>query len=77
MGNRLDFIVDAVGTLPALNTALQHQYDRAESAYTRADFPTAKTLFESLLLTLDAFPGETRELRVKVRTNLARIRRPA
>lgn len=73
IGNRLDFIVEAVGTLPALNSTLQHQYDRAESAYTRADFPTAKALFESLLLTLDTFPGETRELRVKVRTNLARI----
>lgn len=73
MGNRLDIIVEAVGTLPALHSTLQHQYDRAESAYTRADFPTAKTLFESLLLTLDTFPGETNELRVKVRTNLARI----
>ena len=73
IGNRLDFIVEAVGTLPALHSTLQHQYDRAESAYTRTDFPTAKTLFESLLLTLDTFPGETNELRVKVRTNLARI----
>lgn len=73
IGNRLDFIVDAIGTLPALHSSLQHQYDRAESAYTRADFPAAKTLFESLLLTLETFPGDTRELRVKVRTNLARI----
>jgi tetratricopeptide (TPR) repeat protein len=73
IGNRVDFIADAIGTLPALNSTLQHQYDRAESAYTRADFPAAKTLFESLLLTLDTFPGDTRELRVKVRTNLARI----
>jgi len=73
IGNRLDLIVEAIGTLPALHSTLQHQYDRAESAYTRADFPAAKTLFESLLPTLETFPGDTRELRVKVRTNLARI----
>jgi tetratricopeptide (TPR) repeat protein len=73
IGNRLDCIVDAIGTLPALHSALKHQYDHAESAYTRAEFPVAKTLFESLLLTLETFPGDTRELRVKVRTNLARI----
>jgi tetratricopeptide (TPR) repeat protein len=66
-------LVDAVGGMPTLTSALQEQYGHAEASYTQGDYPTAKALFGSLLKTLDISPGNTRELRTRVLTNLARI----
>jgi tetratricopeptide (TPR) repeat protein len=70
---KLDLVVDAVGELRSFSAALTRQHERAEAAYAQGDYLTAKTLLESLLDTVDSFAGDTRELRIRVRTNLARV----